>query len=185
MLQQLHGSRAARFQNWALALAPRTFVLKVSNSYMDGGRFLFKMRLSPSRRAHSSKSCQQLQGWRAVPFQNWAVALAPRTLVLQISNSYKDGGRVVFKIRLSPQRRAHSSSKFPTVTGMEGGPFSKLGSRFRAAHIRLKRFQQLQGWRAVGFQNWALALPPRTFVLKVSNRYRDGGRFLFKMRISP
>ena len=94
---------------------------------------------------------------------------------------------------------------------MEGGWFAKLGSRLSAAHIRLKGFQELQGWRAArfqnlvlavaprtfvlkvsnsyrdggGFQNWALAVAPRTFVLKVSNNYRDGGRFLFKMRLSP
>ena len=63
---------------------------------------------------------------------------------------------------------------------MEGGSFSKLGCRLGAAHIRLKSLQQLQGWRAVPFQNWALALAPRTFVLEVPNSYRDGGRFLFQ-----
>ena len=44
----------ARFQNGGLALAPRTFVLKVCNSYKDGGRFVFKMGVSPWRRGHSS-----------------------------------------------------------------------------------------------------------------------------------
>ena len=68
---------------------------------------------------------------------------------------------------------------------MEGGPFSKLGSRPGAAHIRLKMMQQLQGWRAVPFQNWALALAPRTFVLKMSNSFKDGGRFVFKTGLSP
>ena len=67
---------------------------------------------------------------------------------------------------------------------MEGGSFSKFGSRFSAAHIRRKSVQQLQGWRAVPFQNAALAFAPRTFVLNVSNSYRDGGRFLFKSWLS-
>ena len=98
---------------------------------------------------------------------------------------------------------------------MDGGSFSKLGSRLSAAHIRLKSFQQLQGWRAVPFQNWALALDflvfydpeaghlqqlqgwraarfqhwalalaPRTFVLKVCNNYKDGGRVVFKIGLS-
>ena len=40
---------------------------------------------------------------------------------------------------------------------MEGGSFSKLGSRLSAAHIRLENVQQFQGWRAVPFQNGALA----------------------------
>ena len=40
---------------------------------------------------------------------------------------------------------------------MEGGPFSKWGSRLGAADIRLKSLQQLHGWRADGFQNGALA----------------------------
>ena len=47
---------------------------------------------------------------------------------------------------------------------MEGGWFSKLGPLLSAAHIRLKRFQQLEGWRPVPFQNAALAIAPRTFV---------------------
>ena len=70
--------------------------------------------------------------------------------------------------------------KFATVSRMEGGSFPKFGSRLSAAHIRLKHLQQVQGWRAVPFQNWALASAPRTFVFKVCNGYRDGGRFLFK-----
>ena len=153
---------------------------KLCNSYTDGGRVVFKMGLSPWRRAHSSyksatvtrmeggpfsklvsrfsaahirlKSFQQLQGWRAGRFPNWVLAKAPRTFVLKVPNGYRDGGRLLFKMRLSPSR--------------------------------LKGFQQLQGWRAGGFQNWALSLAPRTFVLNVSNSYRDGGRFLFKMRLS-
>ena len=42
------------------------------------------------------------------------------------------------------------------ATGMEGGLFSKWGSHLGAADTRLKHFQQLQGWRAVPFQNAAL-----------------------------
>ena len=41
---------------------------------------------------------------------------------------------------------------------MEGGWFSKLGSRLGAADIRLKSLQQLHGSRAASFQNGALAV---------------------------
>ena len=40
-----HGWRGIRFQNGALASAPRTFVLKVRNGYTDGGRLLLQMGL--------------------------------------------------------------------------------------------------------------------------------------------
>ena len=40
---------------------------------------------------------------------------------------------------------------------IKGGSFSKLGSRLSAAHIRFENAQQFQGWRAVPFQNGALA----------------------------
>ena len=109
ILQQLHGSREGRFQKWALALVPRTFVLKVCSSYTDGGLPIFKMGLSPGRRAHSSykfATGTRMEGGR---FQNGALALAPRTFVLKVCNSYTDGGRVVFKIGLSLRHRAHSS----------------------------------------------------------------------------
>ena len=68
---------------------------------------------------------------------------------------------------------------------MEGGPLSICSSRLRAAHIRLEQLQQCQGWRAVGFQNVALALAPRTFVLKLCNSFKDGWRFLFKTGRAP
>ena len=53
---------------------------------------------------------QQLQGWRAVDFQNLALALAPRTFVF----------------------------KNQTGSGMESGTFSKLGSRLGAATLGVK-----------------------------------------------
>eukprot|EP00959_Pyramimonas_sp_CCMP1952_P097840 2045015-Pyramimonas_sp.AAC.1 len=34
-LQELHGLRAGGFQNVALAMAPRTFVFKISKSFTD------------------------------------------------------------------------------------------------------------------------------------------------------
>ena len=68
---------------------------------------------------------------------------------------------------------------------MEGGWFSKWGSRLGAADIRLKIFQKLHGFTAARFQNKALALAPRTFVLKLCNNYTDGGRLVFKMGLSP
>ena len=33
---------------------------------------------------------QRLHGWSAAPFQNGALALAPRTFVLTVCSSYKD-----------------------------------------------------------------------------------------------
>ena len=86
---------------------------------------------------------------------------------------------------LSPWRRAHSSSKFATVTRIEGGSFSKWGSRLGAADVRLKSLQQLQGWRAGRFQNGTLAVASRTLLFKACNSYRDGGRIFFKMGLSP
>ena len=102
---------------------------------MEGGSFSkCGSRLSA---AHIRlKNLQQLQGSRAVPFQNGALALAPHTFVIKLA----------------------------LVSTIEGGWFSKLGSRLSAAHIRLKNLQQFQGSRAVPFQNVALALAPRTFV---------------------
>ena len=73
--------------------------------------------------------------------------------------------------------------KSATISRMEGGTFSKFGSRLSAAHIRLSNLQQLQGWGAARFQTWALALAPRTFDSKDSNSFKDGGRVLFKIRL--
>ena len=47
---------------------------------------------------------------------------------------------------------------------MEGGWFSKSGSRLGAADIRLQSLQQSQGWRADRFQYGVLALAPRALV---------------------
>ena len=151
---------------------------------MEGGRFSkLGSRLGA---AHIRlKSLKQLHGWRAGGFQNGVIALSPRTFVFKVCNSYTDGGQVVFKMGLPLWRRAHSSSELATVTRMEGGSFSKWGSRLGAADIRLKSLQQLHGWRAVPFQNGVPALAPRTFVFKVCNSYTGGGRAVFKMGLSP
>ena len=150
---------------------------------MEGGSF--SKRGSRLCAARGLQSLQQLHGWRAVPFQNGALALAPRTSVLNICNSYTDRGRYLFKMGLSPWRRAHLSEKCATFTRIEGGSFSKWGSRLGAADIRLKTLQQLHGWRADRFRNGALALAPRTFVLKLCNSYTGGGRPGPKMVLSP
>eukprot|EP00959_Pyramimonas_sp_CCMP1952_P288128 6025390-Pyramimonas_sp.AAC.1 len=68
--QPLQGWRAGGFQHVALALAPRTSVFEISNSYKDGGRVVFK---------------------------NVTLALAPRTFVFEVSNNHRDGGRFLFK----------------------------------------------------------------------------------------
>eukprot|EP00959_Pyramimonas_sp_CCMP1952_P428407 8973234-Pyramimonas_sp.AAC.1 len=49
------------------------------------------------------------------------------------------------------------------VSRMEGGRLSNFGSRLSAAHIRLRKLQELHGWRAGGCQNVALAFAPRAF----------------------
>ena len=67
---------------WFSKWGSRPGAAHICNSYTDGGRLAFKMGLSPWRRAHSSeKSSQQLHGWRAVPFQNVALALALQAFV--------------------------------------------------------------------------------------------------------
>ena len=77
------------------------------------------------------------------PFSKWGSRLGAAHIVFKVCNNYTDGGR----------------------------PFSKWGSRLGAAHIRLKSLQQFHGWRAGRFQNGALTLAPRTFVLnKHSNK---------------
>ena len=157
IVQQLHGSRAGRFQNGALALAPRTLVFKFATVTGMEGRSFSKWGSRLGAADIRLKRLHRLHGWRAGGVQVGALALAPRTFDLKACNSYTDGGRVVFKMGLSPWRRGHSSSKFATVTRMEGGWFS----------------------------NGALALAPRTFVLKVCNSYTDGGRVVFKMGLSP
>ena len=111
-LQQLHGSRAVPFQNGALALVPRTFVLRFCNNYTDGGRPLFKMGFPPWRRAHRLQNLQQLHGWRAGRFQNGALAVAPRASVTRIEGGWfsKWGSRNVRPIwRLSGQWGARLS----------------------------------------------------------------------------
>eukprot|EP00959_Pyramimonas_sp_CCMP1952_P303556 6352414-Pyramimonas_sp.AAC.1 len=64
---------------------------------------------------------------------------------------------------------------------MEGRSFSKCGVRSSAAYTRLESLQQMQEWRAVGFQNVAHALAPRPLVLNVNGSFMDGGRIVFEM----
>eukprot|EP00959_Pyramimonas_sp_CCMP1952_P254979 5325438-Pyramimonas_sp.AAC.1 len=52
--------------------------------------------------------------------------------------SVTDCGRAVFKMRLSPQRRAHSLQKLASGSRIKSGSFSKCGSRLSAAHIRFR-----------------------------------------------
>eukprot|EP00959_Pyramimonas_sp_CCMP1952_P368214 7713023-Pyramimonas_sp.AAC.1 len=59
------------------------------------------------------------------------------------------------------------------VSQMEGGWFSKCGPRLGAAHIRFNTLQELHGLEAGRFQNVALALAPRTFVLNICKSFTD------------
>eukprot|EP00959_Pyramimonas_sp_CCMP1952_P010796 226293-Pyramimonas_sp.AAC.1 len=62
------------------------------------------------------------------------------------------------------------------MSQMEGGWFSKCGSRLGAAHIRFKHVQEFHGLKAGGFQNAPLALARRTFVVKTARTLRiEGG----------
>eukprot|EP00959_Pyramimonas_sp_CCMP1952_P435577 9120887-Pyramimonas_sp.AAC.1 len=56
--------------------------------------------------------------------------------------------------------------------GVEGGSFSKCGSRPSTAHI-FQELQELHGLRAGRFQNVVLALAPRTFVLSICKSFTD------------
>ena len=69
-------------------MAPRTFVLKVCNSYTDGGRLVFKMGRWVSRRparGHRSVSCTKhppplwprAGEWAADPKGHWGVSWPP------------------------------------------------------------------------------------------------------------
>eukprot|EP00959_Pyramimonas_sp_CCMP1952_P218885 4577048-Pyramimonas_sp.AAC.1 len=60
------------------------------------------MRLSPQRRAHSSSKLATVSRWRAGGFQNAIIAKAPRTLVVKMCISFTDGGRLLFKMWISP-----------------------------------------------------------------------------------
>eukprot|EP00959_Pyramimonas_sp_CCMP1952_P410990 8612952-Pyramimonas_sp.AAC.1 len=51
---------------------------------------------------------QTIPGWKAGCFQNVALASAPRTFESIICQCFTNGGLVVFKMRLSLQRHAHS-----------------------------------------------------------------------------
>ena len=120
-------------------------------------------------------------GW----FSEWGSRLGAAEIRLQTLQQLHGWGRLVFKMGLSRWRRRHSSLNFATCTRREGRWFSKWSSRLGAADILIKSLQQLHGWRADQFQNGALALAPRTFVLEVCNSYTDGGRAVFKMGLSP
>eukprot|EP00959_Pyramimonas_sp_CCMP1952_P435060 9109974-Pyramimonas_sp.AAC.1 len=57
--------------------------------------------------------------------------------------------------------------KVTAVSQMESGSYSKCGSRFSAAQIRVKHSQESHGVRAGRFQTVALALAPCAFVLNI------------------
>eukprot|EP00959_Pyramimonas_sp_CCMP1952_P060594 1265625-Pyramimonas_sp.AAC.1 len=50
---------------------------------------------------------------------------------------------------------------------MEGGWFSKCGSRLSVAHIRFQHVAELHGLRARRFQHVDVALAPRTLVQNI------------------
>eukprot|EP00959_Pyramimonas_sp_CCMP1952_P393831 8252317-Pyramimonas_sp.AAC.1 len=111
---------------------------------MEGGSL--SKRGSRLSAAHSRfKKLQELHGLRAGGFQNVTLALAPRT------SAFKTCAR---------------------VSRIEGGSFSKCGSRLSAANIPFY-VQELHGLRTDGFQNAALVLAPRTFALTMCNSFTD------------
>eukprot|EP00959_Pyramimonas_sp_CCMP1952_P419040 8777696-Pyramimonas_sp.AAC.1 len=58
----------------------------------------------------------------------------------------------------------HMLQDIEIVSRIEGGPFSTCSYRCNAAHIRLKHKQELHGLRAGRFHHGVLALAPRAFV---------------------
>eukprot|EP00959_Pyramimonas_sp_CCMP1952_P219670 4592920-Pyramimonas_sp.AAC.1 len=54
---------------------------------------------------------------------------------------------------------------------MEGGSFPKCGYCISAAHIRLREWQELHGWRVAYFQNVAPALATRALVLNICESF--------------
>eukprot|EP00959_Pyramimonas_sp_CCMP1952_P169378 3538110-Pyramimonas_sp.AAC.1 len=60
---------------------------------------------------------------------------------------------------------------------MEGGSFSKCGSRRNAEHIRSNSLQPLHGWRAGRFQTMGLALAPAhsSYRFPAASRRRAAG----------
>ena len=96
------------------------------------------------------------------------------------SGRSENAGRCLFKTRTQHHRMVGTK-----YSRMEGMCYSKCGSRFSAAHIRVNNLQQFHGWRADVTRNVVLALAPRTFVLKVCNSFTDRGGALLKMWLSP
>ena len=68
---------------------------------------------------------------------------------------------------------------------MEGRWFSKWGSRFGAADIRLKSFATVTGMEGGSFSKWGSRLGAADIRLKSLQQLEDGGRFLVKMGLSP
>eukprot|EP00959_Pyramimonas_sp_CCMP1952_P180330 3770916-Pyramimonas_sp.AAC.2 len=127
-----------------------SFYKSVRASQIEGGWY----STCGSRRSaeHTrSKQLQQFHGLRAGRFQNVTLALAPRAFVVTSCTSSTDWVRVVFKMWLSPGRRARFFYMCRRKTRIEGGSFSTCGSRLSAAHTRVKNLQQLHGLRAVVF----------------------------------
>eukprot|EP00959_Pyramimonas_sp_CCMP1952_P330217 6914114-Pyramimonas_sp.AAC.1 len=81
--------------------------------------------------------CKGFADGRLLVFRKSVLASVPPTLNMTTLQELH-GGRLVFKMWHSPQRRAHSSQTLATASQMEGGSFSKRGSRLSAAHIRFE-----------------------------------------------
>ena len=111
---------------------------------MEHGSFS-KIGLSLSAADIRIMSLQLLHGWMVARFPNETLTFTPNIFVLEVYNSYTDGGRPVFNMSLSPHCRAHVPYEFGIATRMEGGSFSKSDSRHSAAHTRRNSLQQLHG----------------------------------------
>eukprot|EP00959_Pyramimonas_sp_CCMP1952_P064489 1346597-Pyramimonas_sp.AAC.1 len=84
--------------------------------------------------------------------QTVALAIAPSTFGATGCNRFKNGWRLLFKMVISLQRRAHSPSTCVTRTRMEHRSFSKRGFGPSVADIRFRSLQPLRGWRAVALE---------------------------------
>eukprot|EP00959_Pyramimonas_sp_CCMP1952_P252616 5277993-Pyramimonas_sp.AAC.1 len=120
-----------------------TLKFELYNGFTDGRRVVLKMRIPPQRRAYSSLR-KGFHGWRADDFQNAALVLEPRLLVLHRCMCFKGGGQVVFNTVISPLFCAQPcvvKRAAATVSDMQFLIFSTCNPRLRAA--RVQQFQRL------------------------------------------
>eukprot|EP00959_Pyramimonas_sp_CCMP1952_P256574 5359868-Pyramimonas_sp.AAC.1 len=72
--------------------------LKVCENFTEGGWPVFRMWISPQRRAHPSSIMYELHAGGQLLFQSVALASVPRTFFLNSCKNFADGGRFLFNM---------------------------------------------------------------------------------------